>query len=198
MRKMLSDRRDGLGTENLISTVEVKIDNGLWQKAKLDGSKAPFTWQAWTLDWKPTSGEHTITTRATGVVQPAPDDPFIANKKNLLGERRAQRAPRADRVRRVGLGGLYDGRAPEPKGVRWRSTVKAASDFGTDSRQGSASRILHDSLKSGAASAYDILLVCSINRLGRSVLQVKLDATGSACTETERGNRRAAHPWAEP
>ena len=69
---------------NLISTVEVKIDNGLWQKAKLDGSKAPFTWQAWTLDWKPTSGEHTITTRATdaaGVVQPAPDDPFIANKK---------------------------------------------------------------------------------------------------------------------
>ena len=30
---------------NPISTVEVKIDNGPWQKAKLDGSKAPFTWQ---------------------------------------------------------------------------------------------------------------------------------------------------------
>ena len=28
-----------------ISAVEVKIDNGPWQKAKLDGSKAPFTWQ---------------------------------------------------------------------------------------------------------------------------------------------------------
>jgi hypothetical protein len=69
---------------NPISAVEVKIDNGPWQKAKLDRSKAPFTWQAWTLDWKPTSGEHTITTRAidaTGAVQPAPDDPRLANKK---------------------------------------------------------------------------------------------------------------------
>jgi hypothetical protein len=69
---------------NPISTVEVKIDNGPWQKAKLDRSKAPFTWQTWTLDWKPTSGEHTITTRAidaTGAKQPAPDDPPIANKK---------------------------------------------------------------------------------------------------------------------
>jgi len=67
-----------------ISTVEVKIDNGQWEKAKLDDSKAPFTWQAWTLDWKPTPGEHTITTRAidaAGAVQPAPDDPVIANKK---------------------------------------------------------------------------------------------------------------------
>ena len=67
-----------------ISAVEVKIDSGQWQKAKLDGSNAPFTWQAWTLDWKPTPGEHTITTRAidaTGAVQPAPDDPLIANKK---------------------------------------------------------------------------------------------------------------------
>ena len=69
---------------NPISTVEAKIDNGPWQKAKLDGSKAPFTWQAWTLDWKPNPGDHTITTRATdtaGVVQPAPDDSLIANKK---------------------------------------------------------------------------------------------------------------------
>jgi DMSO/TMAO reductase YedYZ molybdopterin-dependent catalytic subunit len=67
-----------------ISAVEVKVDNGPWQKAKLDDSKAPFTWQAWTLDWKPAPGEHTITTRAidaTGTAQPAPDDPIIANKK---------------------------------------------------------------------------------------------------------------------
>jgi hypothetical protein len=36
------------------------------------------------LDWKPTPGDHTITTRATdatGVVQPASDDPLIVNKK---------------------------------------------------------------------------------------------------------------------
>ena len=67
-----------------ISTVEVKIDNCPWQKAKRDDTKAQFTWQTWMLDWKPTPGEHTITTRATdtaAVVQPAPDDPLFANKK---------------------------------------------------------------------------------------------------------------------
>jgi DMSO/TMAO reductase YedYZ molybdopterin-dependent catalytic subunit len=78
-------RIDGMAWgPNPIATVEVKIDNGPWQKAKLDVSKAPFTWQAWTLEWSPTPGEHTITTRAidtTGAVQPAPDDPLIANKK---------------------------------------------------------------------------------------------------------------------
>jgi len=69
---------------NPISMVEVKIDNGPWQKAKLNSTKAPFTWQAWTLDWKPAPGDHAITTRvtdATGTVQPAPDDPLIVNKK---------------------------------------------------------------------------------------------------------------------
>jgi hypothetical protein len=69
---------------NPIAAVEVKIDDGPWQKARLDGSKAPFTWQAWTLDWQPTQGEHTVTTRAidaAGAMQPAPDDPLIANKK---------------------------------------------------------------------------------------------------------------------
>jgi DMSO/TMAO reductase YedYZ molybdopterin-dependent catalytic subunit len=69
---------------NPISAVEVKIDNGPWQKAKLDGNKAPFTWQAWSLEWSPTPSEHTITSRAidaTGAIQPSVDDPMIANKK---------------------------------------------------------------------------------------------------------------------
>jgi DMSO/TMAO reductase YedYZ molybdopterin-dependent catalytic subunit len=67
-----------------IATVEVKIDNGGWTKASLAQSKSPFEWQAWSLDWSPTPGDHSITSRATdtaGTVQPAMDDPVIANKK---------------------------------------------------------------------------------------------------------------------
>jgi hypothetical protein len=67
-----------------IAMVEVKIDNGGWMKASLAPSKSPFEWQAWTLDWSPTPGEHSITSRATdtvGTVQPAMDDPVIANKR---------------------------------------------------------------------------------------------------------------------
>jgi hypothetical protein len=67
-----------------IATVEVKIDNGGWTKANLAHSDSPFEWQAWTLDWSPTPGEHSITSRATdtaGTVQPAMDDPVIVNKK---------------------------------------------------------------------------------------------------------------------
>ena len=67
-----------------IAAVEVKIDSGDWTKANLAKIKSPFEWQAWSLDWSPKPGDHTITSRATdtaGTVQPAPDDPIIANKK---------------------------------------------------------------------------------------------------------------------
>jgi hypothetical protein len=64
--------------------VEVKIDNGHWTKANLAKSRSPFEWQAWSLDWSPAPGEHSITSRAVdtaGTNQPAMDDPIIANKK---------------------------------------------------------------------------------------------------------------------
>ncbi len=69
-----------------LKQVEVKIDNGPWQHATLDTSqKGDFTWTFWTLDWpNPKAGEHAVTTRATdkqGNVQPAADDPLIANKQ---------------------------------------------------------------------------------------------------------------------
>ena len=67
-----------------VVAVEVKIDNGPWTKATLDASKSEFTWRFWHLDWSPTPGEHTITSRAidqAGTLQPAMDDPLIANKK---------------------------------------------------------------------------------------------------------------------
>jgi DMSO/TMAO reductase YedYZ molybdopterin-dependent catalytic subunit len=68
-----------------IAAVEVKVDDGSWTKATLEeADTSPFAWRFWHLDWPATSGEHTITSRATDVsgnVQPAMDDPIIANKK---------------------------------------------------------------------------------------------------------------------
>jgi DMSO/TMAO reductase YedYZ molybdopterin-dependent catalytic subunit len=67
-----------------VAAVEVKIDDGPWKKAVLDASRSDHAWQAWHLDWSPTPGEHTVTSRATdrsGNVQPSMDDPLIAGKK---------------------------------------------------------------------------------------------------------------------
>ncbi len=69
-----------------ISKVEVKIDDGPWLEATIDHSEeAEFAWKIWHLDWeKPAPGEHTVTSRAidaSGQIQPAMDDPWIAKKK---------------------------------------------------------------------------------------------------------------------
>jgi DMSO/TMAO reductase YedYZ molybdopterin-dependent catalytic subunit len=68
-----------------ITAVEVKIDGGAWTKATLaEADNSPFAWRFWHLDWAATPGEHSITSRAidaAGNVQPAMDDPRIANKK---------------------------------------------------------------------------------------------------------------------
>ena len=69
-----------------IAAVEVKIDGEPWKKAELDDSteKVGFAWRFWHLDWSPSPGEHTVTSRATdqaGNIQPAPDEASIANKK---------------------------------------------------------------------------------------------------------------------
>ena len=69
-----------------IGKVEVKIDDGPWTEATIDHSEeAEFAWKIWHLDWeKPATGEHTVTSRAvdaSGQIQPAMDDPWIAKKK---------------------------------------------------------------------------------------------------------------------
>ena len=56
------------------------------KKAELDDStdKAGFAWRFWHLDWSPSPGEHTVTSRAidqAGNIQPAPDEASIANKR---------------------------------------------------------------------------------------------------------------------
>lgn len=68
-----------------IEKVEVRIDDGDWREASLDHSEqADHAWTIWSFDWTDaTSGEHTVTARATdsaGDVQPAPDDPVLVNK----------------------------------------------------------------------------------------------------------------------
>lgn len=66
--------------------VEVKIDDGPWQQARIDRTpKEKYTWRFFTFDWKnPSSGEHVIVSRATdeeGRVQPSAEDPTIKMKK---------------------------------------------------------------------------------------------------------------------
>ncbi len=69
-----------------IASVEVQIDGGPWLPATIDRSEeAEFAWKVWSLDWTDAApGEHAITSRAidsAGNVQPAIDDPLIADKR---------------------------------------------------------------------------------------------------------------------
>jgi len=69
-----------------VARVEVRIDDGPWKTAVFDkGAEHEFAWKFWHLDWTgPAAGEHKITSRAVdkeGRVQPAKDDPSVANRK---------------------------------------------------------------------------------------------------------------------
>ncbi|MEU4345082.1 molybdopterin-dependent oxidoreductase [Nocardia sp. NPDC023852] len=48
-----------------IRGVEVQIDNGAWQQARLAGEQSVDTWRQWVFDWDATAGPHTIRARAT-------------------------------------------------------------------------------------------------------------------------------------
>lgn len=55
-----------------IEKVEVRIDDGPWQKAHLAAEDTRDTWRQWSMPWKATRGGHTLTVRATdrtGAVQ---------------------------------------------------------------------------------------------------------------------------------
>ncbi|MEZ4865661.1 MAG: sulfite oxidase [Caldilineaceae bacterium] len=78
-------RIEGAAWGQPIAKVEVQIDGGAWQEAKLDTTHVRhFSWRFWSLNWADAEpGEHTITARAIdkeGNIQPAADDPLIANK----------------------------------------------------------------------------------------------------------------------
>lgn len=48
-----------------VAAVEVRIDGGAWQRARLAEVPGPDTWRQWALDWDATAGGHTIEVRAT-------------------------------------------------------------------------------------------------------------------------------------
>ena len=69
-----------------IRSVEVKIDDGSWQRASMKSGQAKYGWKIFTYEWKgATPGEHIIVSRATdenGTVQPTKED--LDNKKTFL------------------------------------------------------------------------------------------------------------------
>jgi hypothetical protein len=69
-----------------LSSVEVRIDDGPWQRAEMDASNTEFSWKLFSFRWEgATAGEHTIVSRATdvnGVVQPVEAD--LELKKTFL------------------------------------------------------------------------------------------------------------------
>ena len=65
-----------------ISKVEVQIDGGAWQPARLAEAVTADTWIQWVYEWEAVAGDHVVLVRATdaeGLVQtqdeapPAPD-----------------------------------------------------------------------------------------------------------------------------
>ncbi|MFD4429577.1 molybdopterin-dependent oxidoreductase, partial [Nocardia sp. NPDC058497] len=57
-----------------VTSVEVQIDNGDWQPARLSTEVSIDTWRQWVYDWDATPGQHTLrarTTDTTGVPQTA-------------------------------------------------------------------------------------------------------------------------------
>jgi DMSO/TMAO reductase YedYZ molybdopterin-dependent catalytic subunit len=69
-----------------LRSVEVKVDDGPWQRATLDPANTQFSWKLFTYRWEgATAGEHTLVSRATdvnGVVQPTVAE--LARKKTFL------------------------------------------------------------------------------------------------------------------
>ena len=51
-----------------LRSVEVKIDNGLWQRAAIDPESSKYSWKLFNFSWNDaTPGEHTIVSRVTDV-----------------------------------------------------------------------------------------------------------------------------------
>ena len=69
-----------------LRSVEVKIDDGPWQRAEMNPANTEFSWKLFSFRWEgATPGEHTIVSRATdvdGVVQPVEAD--LAHKQTFL------------------------------------------------------------------------------------------------------------------
>ncbi|HEX6786516.1 MAG TPA: molybdopterin-dependent oxidoreductase [Acidimicrobiales bacterium] len=59
-----------------ISKVEVQVDDGPWQAARLGTVPSDDTWVQWVLEWDARPGDHVVTVRATdGAGQLQPEEP---------------------------------------------------------------------------------------------------------------------------
>ncbi|NED98907.1 molybdopterin-dependent oxidoreductase [Phytoactinopolyspora halotolerans] len=58
-----------------ISEVEIQVDSGPWQPARLAAEASVDVWRQWSLDWDATPGRHTLRVRATdGDGEPQTDE----------------------------------------------------------------------------------------------------------------------------
>ena len=48
-----------------VTSVEVRVDGGAWQRAQLGGQLSEDTWRQWRWTWDATPGEHLLEVRAT-------------------------------------------------------------------------------------------------------------------------------------
>ncbi|HYJ75264.1 MAG TPA: oxidoreductase, partial [Kineosporiaceae bacterium] len=48
-----------------IERVEVRVDGGAWQQARLGAEASIDTWRQWVLPWDAAPGRHTLQVRAT-------------------------------------------------------------------------------------------------------------------------------------
>jgi hypothetical protein len=61
-----------------LESVEIKIDDGPWQRAEIDSRSSQYSWKLFSMPWNnPSAGEHTIVSRVTDVngnVQPTREE----------------------------------------------------------------------------------------------------------------------------
>jgi len=75
-----------------ISKVEIRVDNGAWQTAKLRSPLSALTWVIWRYDWPFQAGTHTFTVRcydgagSPQIETPAPPHPSGASGLNTKTE----------------------------------------------------------------------------------------------------------------
>ena len=66
------------GGQTPIEHVEVQVDGGAWQRARIDDRRGKYAWVLWSLNVKDlTPGNHTVVSRAIdakGVIQPTEDE----------------------------------------------------------------------------------------------------------------------------
>jgi hypothetical protein len=65
--------------EHAVAAVEISVDGGVnWQRAELQGIRAPYSWTAWEFLWEPAGpGQYSLMSRAistSGEVQPMDHD----------------------------------------------------------------------------------------------------------------------------